>query len=155
VEKIGRAPAHFDPAELSNLNAKLLHALSYDAVAARLAAACIGGGAPFWEVAKHNLARFSDVADLWTMVSGPVAPVIEDAAFASQAAHLLPVEPWDEGTWAAWTGAVASATGRKGKALYHPLRLALTAREHGPELKKLLPLIGRERAYARLKGETA
>ena len=155
VEKIGRAPAHFDPAELANLNAKLLHALPYEAVAGRLETAGIGGGAAFWEVAKHNLARFSDAGELWTMVAGPLAPVIEDAALASKAAHLLPVEPWDEATWAAWTGAIASATGLKGRALYHPLRLALTGREHGPELKKLLSLIGRARAYARLKGETA
>ena len=142
-------------AELSNLNAKLLHGLPFAAVAARLQAAGIDGGAPFWEAVKPNLARFSDASDLWTLVQGPIAPVIEDAEFAGKAAHFLPVEPWDETTWAAWTGTVASATGAKGKALYHPLRLALTGREHGPELKKLLPLIGRARAFARLQGETA
>jgi len=155
MEKIGRAPAHFDPAELSNLNAKLLHALSFEAVAARLAAVGVTGGAPFWEAVKPNLARFSDVADLWTLVAGPVAPAIEDKAFVARAAALLPPEPWDEATWNAWTGAVAAATGLKGRALYHPLRLALTGREHGPELKKLLPLIGRANALARLNGETA
>ena len=155
MEKIGRAPAHFDPAELSNLNAKLLHILPFDAVAARLAAAGIGGGAPFWEAAKANLARFSDAADLWTLVQGPIAPVIEDAPFIAKAAALLPPEPWDEAIWSAWTAAVAAATGLKGRALYHPLRLALTGREHGPELKKLLPLIGRAKSLARLNGEIA
>jgi glutamyl-tRNA synthetase len=155
IEKIGRAPAHFDVAELSNLNAKLLHALPFEAVAARLASAGIEGGAPFWEAVKPNLARFSDVSDLWTLVKGPVAPVIEDAPFIAQAAALLPPEPWDEGTWSAWTKAVSAAAGVKGRDLYHPLRLALTGREHGPELKKLLPLIGRARALARLQGETA
>jgi glutamyl-tRNA synthetase len=155
LEKIGRAPAHFDVAELCNLNAKLLHSLPFEAVAARLAALGIDGGAPFWEAVKPNLSRFADASDLWTLVKGPVAPVIEDAPFIAQAAALLPPEPWDETTWNAWTGAVAAATGTKGKALYHPLRLALTGREHGPELKKLLPLIGRARAFARLQGETA
>jgi glutamyl-tRNA synthetase len=155
MEKIGRAPAHFDPAELSNLNAKLLHGLPYEAVAARLSAAGIGGGAAFWEAARPNLSRFADAADIWTLVQGPIAPAIEDAGFAAKAAALLPPEPWDEGTWAAWTAAVAAATGLKGRALYHPLRLALTGREHGPELKKLLPLIGRAGALARLEGKTA
>jgi len=155
VEKIGRAPAHFDPAELSNLNAKLLHALPFEAVAGRLSAAGIDGGAPFWEAVKPNLARFSDVSDLWTLVKGPIAPVIEDARFIAKAAGLLPPEPWDEATWNAWTKAVSAAAGVKGRDLYHPLRLALTGREHGPELKKLLPLIGRARAFARLQGETA
>jgi glutamyl-tRNA synthetase len=31
-----------------------------------------------------------------------------------------------------------------------PLRLALTGRQHGPELAALLPLIGRARALRRL-----
>ncbi len=153
--KIGRAPAHFDPAELAALNAKLLHALPYETAAARLAAMGISGGAPFWDTIKPNLARFSDAADLWTLVAGPVVPIVEDASLAARASAALPPEPWDETTWPAWTAAVAAATGAKGRALFHPLRLALTGREHGPELKKLLPLIGRARALARLNGETA
>jgi glutamyl-tRNA synthetase len=154
MEKIGRAPAHFDPAELSNLNAKLLHALPYEAVKSRLAALGITG-AGFWEAVKANLSRFSDVSELWTLVQGPVAPVIEDEAFIAVAVAYLPPEPWDDTTWGIWTAAVAAAAGRKGKALYHPLRMALTGREHGPELKKLLPLIGHARSLARLQGETA
>jgi len=67
----------------------------------------------------------------------------------------LPPEPWDEGTWGRWTAAVKEVTGRSGRALFHPLRLALTARGDGPELKLLLPIIGRERALARLQGRTA
>jgi glutamyl-tRNA synthetase len=154
MEKIGRAPAHFDPAELANLNAKLLHLLPFAAVESRLAEAGVGGEA-FWEAVKANLTRFADVKDLWPLVVGPVTPVIEDATFITAAAELLPPEPWDETSWGLWTKAVAAATGTKGKTLFHPLRLALTAREHGPELKKLLVLIGRDRALARLKGETA
>ncbi|HEY5238938.1 MAG TPA: glutamate--tRNA ligase [Rhizomicrobium sp.] len=154
-EKIGRAPAHFDPAELTGLNGKLLHTLPYETVATRLTALGIGGGAAFWEAVKPNLTRLSDVADFWPLVTGPVTPAIEDATFAAKAADLLPSEPWDETTWGGWTSAIATATGTKGRALFHPLRLALTAREHGPELKKLLPLIGRAKILARLKGETA
>lgn len=154
-DKIGRAPAHFVPDELAALNAKLLHTLPYEAVADRLAAKNIGGGAAFWEAARPNLTRFGDVAELWPLVVGPVRPVIEDAGFVARAAALLPAEPWDETSWGAWTAAVASATGARGRALFHPLRLALTGREHGPELKKLLPLIGRARAVSRLNGDVA
>lgn len=153
--KIGRAPAHFDPKELDGLNAKLLHALPYEAVAERLHALGIAGGAQFWEAVRPNLTRLSDAADLATLIDGPVTPVIEDAAFAATAAAELPPEPWDENTWGSWTKSVGAATGAKGRALYHPLRMALTGREHGPELKKLLPLIGRTKALARLRGETA
>ena len=89
------------------------------------------------------------------MVQGPVAPAIDDPHFAATAAGLLPPEPWDGGTWRAWTEAVKSATGRKGKALFMPLRRALTGLDHGPELAGLLPLIGREKAAARLAGRPA
>ena len=154
-EKIGRAPAHFDPVELEGLNTKLLHSWPYALAKDHLSALGITGGEAFWEAVKANLTRLPDLLIYWEMVTGPIAPVIEDAAFAQTAASLLPPEPWDETTWPAWTKAVAAATGAKGRALFHPLRLALTGREHGPELKKLLPLIGREKSLARLKGTKA
>ncbi len=153
--KIGRAPAHFDPLELATLNTRLLHSLPYEAVSGRLEGFGISNAAAFWDAVRPNIARMSDIPELWTLVKGPVTPVIEDAALTAKAAELLPQEPYDEGTWNVWTAAVAAATGRKGRALYHPLRLALTGREFGPELKKLLPLIGRERALLRLAGRTA
>ncbi|HVZ68380.1 MAG TPA: glutamate--tRNA ligase [Rhizomicrobium sp.] len=154
-EKVGRAPAHFDPAELQGLNSRLLHSLPFEAVAARLEAMGIKGGADFWDTIKPNLARLSEAADLARLVTGPIKPVIEDAALIARATELLPPEPFTEETWSAWTKAVGVATGAKGRNLFHPLRLALTGRENGPELKKLLPLIGRERALARLEGKTA
>jgi glutamyl-tRNA synthetase len=154
-EKIGRAPAQFDVVALQALNAKLLHTLPFEAVASRLTALGVGGGADFWETARLNLARLEDVAQLWHMVAGPVTPILEDASLAQKALALLPAEPWNESTWSVWTQRLSSETGAKGRALFHPLRLALTGAEHGPELKKLLPLIGRTKVEARLKGETA
>ena len=70
-------------------------------------------------------------------------------------ATVLPAEPWGESTWSEWTAAVKAKTGAKGKTLFHPLRLALTGREAGPELKTLLPLMGRDRVLARLEGKRA
>jgi glutamyl-tRNA synthetase len=148
--KIGRAPAHFVPEELDALNAKTLHITPYSVVADR-----VPQGEAFWDAVKSNLTKFSDAAGMARLVTGPVTPVIEDAALAAMAAALLPPEPWDEATWGAWTKAVSLETGAKGRGLFHPLRLALTGLEHGPELKKLLPLIGRDKCLARLKGETA
>ena len=80
--------------------------------------------------------------------------VIEDAAFIEAAAGLLP-EVIDETAWSAWTNAVKAETGAKGKALFMPLRLALTGQAHGPDMAALAPLIGRETIQRRLKGEAA
>jgi glutamyl-tRNA synthetase len=152
-EKMGRALAHFDMHELLALNAKTLHAMPYDAVAPRLQA--FGVSQPVWEAVKPNVTRLTDAVGLLGLVTGPVTPLIEDADFIARARALLPPEPWDETSWGGWTRAVSAETGAKGRALFHPLRLALTGQEHGPELKKLLPLIGRARALARLEGQIA
>jgi glutamyl-tRNA synthetase len=153
--KLSRAPARFDPHELRLLNAKLLHMLPFAAVADRLRAQGIEGGAEFWDAVRGNLAVLADAKAWWQVVAEPLAPAIEEAKLCREAAALLPPEPWDETTWSAWSSAVKQATGAKGKALFQPLRLALTGREHGPELKVLLPLIGRVRAQARLEGKRA
>ena len=111
---------------------------------------------PFWLAVRGNLTKPSDAAEWWSVCREPLAPVVqaEDGDFLKTAADSLP-ETIDTETWPVWTKALAAATSRKGKALFQPLRLALTGREHGPEMKNLLPLIGPARAKARLLGKTA
>ena len=153
--KLSRAPARFDVEELRGLNAKLLHALPLEAVSARLAQMGVGGGEAFWLAIRGNLGTLADAKIWWQVVEGPLNPIIADARLCGEAAALLPPEPWDGSTWERWAGDIKQATGAKGKTLFQPLRLALTGRAHGPELKVLLPLIGRKRALARLEGKQA
>ncbi len=150
--RVGRAAARFSEEELAQLSARTLHMLPYAAVRERLGTDI---SEALWLAVRGNLVTLADVATWAAVVSGPTTPVIEDAAFLQEAARALPPEPWTEQTWKAWTGAVSAATGRKGRALFHPLRLALTARETGPEMAKLLPLIGRAKVEARLEGRAA
>ncbi len=152
---ISRAPARFDEAELRPLNARLLQTTPYAAVADRLDALGITGGEAFWLAVRGNITRLADSAEWWTVISQPITPTIEDQGLCARAAELLPPPPWDESTWGTWTSAIRAETSRKGRALFHPLRLALTGREQGPELKVLLPLIGPDRAARRLRGEIA
>ena len=148
LDKLSRAPARFDEAELLNLNAKLLHHMPWDAVKNRLP----DDSEAFWLAVRGNIEKLSDVEVWRNVVSGSITPVVapEDAEFIATAKGLLPPLPWDGTTWKTWTEAVKAATGRKGKPLFMPLRLALTGLDHGPELAQLLPLIGRETAVVRL-----
>jgi glutamyl-tRNA synthetase len=148
LHKLSRAPARFDENELRGLNARLLHMLPYQAVKDRLAF----GDEAFWLAVRGNLTTLADAQYWHNIVSGTVTPVIaaEDRDLVKAAARLLPPSPWTGDTWKTWTEAVKAESGRKGKALFMPLRLALTGLDHGPELALLLPLIGRERASARL-----
>lgn len=148
---ISHGNARFDPVELDNLNARLLHTMPYEAVQARLSSLGLEGEA-IWLLMRDNLTKFSDMAELSKLVTGPIEPVIadEDRDFLALAKALLPEEPWDQTTWGHWTDTLKTTTGRKGKALFLPLRMALTGRHDGPELKSLLPLVGRTACLARL-----
>jgi len=152
---ISRAPAKFDEHELEQLNARLVHDMPYELVSGRLAGMGIGGGEAFWLAIRSNLGKVSDAGQWWRVVEGPVQPVIEDREFVGKALEALPPASWDNTTWKTWTDVVKAKTGAKGKALFMPLRLALTGVDHGPELAALLPLIGEERAKARLSGQAA
>lgn len=151
LSMISHGAARFDPAELDSLNARLLHTMPYEAALPRLTALGLEGEA-IWLLLRENLVRFPDIVEWSKLVTGPVEPVIaeEDREFLTLAKAMLPEEPWDENTWGLWTNALKSATGRKGKALFLPLRMALTGRHDGPELRSLLVLLGRKACLDRL-----
>lgn len=154
-DKIGRAPARFDLEELKRVNAALLHMTEYDSVRARLVALDADLGPAFWAAVRPNLGFFADVTSWAAIVRGPITPKIESAEFAAAAAALVPDGALDAQSWSAFVEAVKAKTGAKGKALFMPLRQALTGLDHGPEMGPLFALIGREKAIARLRGEPA
>lgn len=148
---ISHGPARYSPAELEALNARILHNLEFDEVRERLAEHGLDDP-QLWRALRDNLGKFDDIVELADMINAParIAFNDEDRHYLQECARLLPQEPWDETTWSEWTGRIKAETGRKGKALFHPLRLALTGREQGPELKTLLPLLGRKASLDRL-----
>ena len=149
LSKLGRAPARFDEAELASLNAKLLHMTPWSAVKDRLDY----GDEAFWLAVRGNIEKLSDTKTWYDVITQNVTSLAgdEDKDLIAKAHELLPPEPWDGTTWKIWTEAVKSATGRKGKELFMPLRRALTGLDHGPELAALLPQIGRQKVLDRLK----
>ncbi|WP_412546332.1 glutamate--tRNA ligase [Maricaulis sp. MIT060901] len=157
LDRLTRSPARFDPEELARLNAKILHETGYAVVQERLADMGADAGEAVWAAVRPNLERLRDAKDWAALVNGPVTPVIEgeDADFIAAAADALPAGELTEASWGEWTGALKEATGRKGKGLFMPLRHALTGQPRGPEMAVLLPLIGRDKVLARLKGEAA
>ncbi len=148
LHKLSRAPSRFDEAELAQLNAKLLHMTPFSAVSDRLP----GVSEAEWMAVRGNIEKLADSMSWIAIVRERISPVVadEDKSFIAVARESLPAEPWDQTTWKAWTDALKVATGRKGKQLFMPLRLALTGLDHGPELAALLPLIGRARVEERL-----
>lgn len=154
--KFSRATPKFDTDELERLNAKIIHSMPYEKVKDRLKEIGLEElDENFWNSVRANLNLFRDIKDWWQVAKGPVTPIVEDQDFASKAAELMPPEPWTLDTWKTWTDSIKAETGRKGKELFMPLRQALTGMDHGPELRDLLPLIGAEKAKARLSKKAA
>ncbi|HET9147495.1 MAG TPA: glutamate--tRNA ligase, partial [Acetobacteraceae bacterium] len=145
----GHGTPRFDPKQLLALNRRVLHGLSFEEVRDRLPE---GATEAFWLAIRGNLDLLSEARFWWQVTNGDIDSVDlpEAKGLLAAARAALPDEPWNENSWKGWTMAVSAATGARGKALYLPLRLALTGEAHGPELAPLLPLIGRERAMARL-----
>jgi glutamyl-tRNA synthetase len=150
LEKLSRSSARFDPTQLLALNRRYLHGLPFATVQDRLPE---GADEAFWLAVRGNLDLISEARDWHEVARGsPDIPAQPDQAeFLRAALDTMPPAPWDENTWGSWTRALSAASGRKGKALFLPLRLALTGEEHGPELKLFLPLIGPDKAARRLR----
>lgn len=151
LSRFGRAPARFDETELARINAAIIHRLPFERVAHALPEGMDAAG---WEAIRPNLSTVAQAGDWWSIVTGPVAaPAVDEQtrAFLDAAARHAAALDWSASPWAALTGALKEETGRKGKELFLPLRLAITGMEHGPDMGALLPLIGKDQVVARLK----
>jgi len=147
--RFGRAPARFDEAELASVNTRIVHQLGFARVAEKLPA---GMGQAEWEAVRPNLTRIDEAGEWWRVIEGPITAERDpaDAGFLADAARIATTLDWSAEPWGALTAALKAASGRSGKALFLPLRRALTGLDHGPDMKALLPLIGRDRAVERL-----
>jgi glutamyl-tRNA synthetase len=148
--KVSQSTARFDPRHMLALNRKLLHGVAFDAVKDRLPE---GADEAFWLAVRGNLDLLREARPWFDVVRGSIVPPVLEGEedFLRAALDAMPAEPWDTTTWSAWTSAIKVSTGRKGKALFLPMRLALTGEEHGPDIGTMLPLIGRDKAATRLK----
>lgn len=151
--KFSRSTPKFDPDELLRLNSKILHDSDFSAVQAQLKELGLGSiDESFWNAVRPNIERLSDIKEWFELVNNAVNPDLadEDKNFVKEAANALPSTPWDQGTWSEWTSTLKENSGRKGKALFMPLRQALTGMNHGPELADLILLLGPEKVKERL-----
>lgn len=136
-----------DEGEIEVLTAKFVRTLPYAAVADRVAV-----DAQTWDLLAPNLSSVGEAADWLNVLDGDISPVIEDATFIAQALAALPAGEMGLESWALWTSNLKEQTGRKGRNLFMPLRLALTGQSHGPDMAGVLARIGRARAIKRLGG---
>ena len=156
LEKFGRSTAKFDPDELRTINSKTLQLLEFDEVSDRFEQFGLSKiDAEFWNAIRGNISYFQDINFWWQLCHSELTPVMEDAEICKIAVETLPQGELTAEIWPSWVAAISDKSGKKGKALFRPLRLALTGRTEGPEVKNLLKYMGRERVQKRLSGITA
>ena len=147
----GRAPAHFDPKEVELVNARLLHKLDYAMVAGRLPE---GASEQDWLLLRPNVERLSDFAAWFAVLHRDIDPPElghEDRLLVNDAATIAEKLDWSAEPGRALTEELKRTSGKKGRELFHPLRLALTGRESGPEMAGLVARMGKDRAIRRLE----
>ena len=147
----GRAPAHFDPHDVELINARLLHRLDYAAVANRLPE---GASEQDWLLIRPNLGRLSDFAEWLAVLHGDIEPpelAHDERLLVKDAAAIAERLAWSAESWRELTTELKNSSGKKGRELFHPLRLALTGRERGPEMAGLIERMGKDRAVRRLE----
>ena len=141
----GSAPTKFDEKDLYPLTHRYLQTMTLGDVQQKLDSL----GVPkvlaqsFWDIVRENVDTLNDLSVWWNIFSKGAEPVIDanDQEFIEKAMSIIPAAPFDEYTWSKWTEEVKQLTGRKGKQLFMPLRLALTGKERGPDMAKVLPLM--------------
>jgi glutamyl-tRNA synthetase len=147
----GRAPAHFVPREVELVNARLLHKLDYAAVADRLPP---GAAEEDWLLLRPNLGRVAEFDDWFAVLRGEIDPPElghDERLLMRDAASVAERVDWSDKPWATLTDQLTASSGKKGRDLFHPLRLALTGRESGPEMAGLVERMGKDRALRRLE----
>jgi glutamyl-tRNA synthetase len=157
ASKFSHSAVNYDFNELLPLNHKLINIMSYAELKPSLDALEIEITEEFWNAIHGNLNTINEAIDWWNICNKDLTPIIapEDKEFLNNACDFLPQGTWDLSTWGIWINELKSKTGKSGKQLFKPIRLALTGQESGPELKTLLPLIGKNKVEQRLHGKTA
>lgn len=151
ISKFSKSPTTYLPEELLRLNHKLIIDLNYSDVKNRLTdIGCKDVTEEFWIAVRPNIQTLKDVKDWWDICT--VTPYVQnlDKEYLSIAKSLLTEDVIKPDTWSIWTKKISEKTGKKGRELFMPLRLALTGRESGPELDAILPMIGKNEILLRL-----
>ena len=152
ITSLGRAPARYSNDQLYKLNSELLSNYDFEKIISLLGDNKGSFNREFWDCIKHNISNISEVFEWIRVIDEPINIDIDiEYEYLNVAQDLLPNEPWNIETWDQWILKIKEKTERKGKDLFMPIRLALTGKTKGPELNKLILLMGYNKVIERLK----
>lgn len=152
INSYSKSPTNYDPSQLDELNHKLILELEYSEVQDIFQKLGIHGiDERFWLTIRPNIQKFGEVKE-WQEICSihQKTDQILNIKVLQTAVTNLPLEI-NQNMWKEWTNKISEDSGIKGKEMFMTLRLAITGRESGPELKNLLPLLPRAEIISRLQ----
>ena len=152
ITSLGRAPARYSNNQLHKLNTQLISNYNFEKVSLLLGHNKGNFNEELWDCIKLNISNISEIVDWIKIIDEPInIDLNNEEEFFKIAQDLLPKEPWNKETWDQWILKIKEKTEKKGKDLFMPIRLALTGKTEGPELNKLILLMGYNKVLERLK----
>ena len=147
IKNISSSSAKFSDNVLKSLNSDLLKIYNFEDIKSKFELLDIKvDSKKLWKFSQNNIDFFKDIEN-WLKTIEVIIDIKNyeiDDTFIAAAVECIPEDPFSYETWDNWTKAINAKTGLKGKELYMPLRLILTGKEKGPELKNFLPLLDKE-----------
>ena len=150
ISNISNSSPKFSIEVLKLLNKEILQKYTYSDVKNKFLDLGIHADNNFWIFVKNNINFFSECLEWYNIIKTEKSFYAEDKEFLKDAADLLPKEPYTIDSWDEWILEINKKTGKKGKDLFMPLRMALTGKAKGPELKLLLPLLTKNNIMKKL-----
>ena len=150
ISNISNSSPKFSIEVLKLLNKEILQKYTYSDVKNKFLDLGIHADNDFWIFVKNNINFFSECLEWYNIIKTEKSFYTEDKEFLKDAADLLPKEPYTIDSWDEWILEINKKTGKKGKDLFMPLRMALTGKAKGPELKFLLPLLTKNNIMKKL-----
>jgi glutamyl-tRNA synthetase len=164
VEHLSTSSVRWSNEDMWRWHTKVLHAQPADMLAPLLVSTLAKAGITIneekslalAEIMAGNLNKVEDMLQFKRLLNPTEALTSQDieslketgSAFFTQA-----ITTWNdipEADWKLWTNALKEASGKKGKGLFSPLRLALTGQVNGPEMSKVAPFLGKKEVELRL-----
>ena len=155
IKDLARSSPKFNKANLISINADIIKKYDFKIANGKLKEiGIINANNSFWNFIKNNINFIKESIEWWNIVSKKNVFYENDKEFLSMCASVLPDEPYSSNSWDEWLDNIKKISSRKGKELFKPLRLALTGKENGPELKYLIPLLTRKIILHRLNNKS-
>ena len=151
IKNLAKSPPKFSKKIITNLNKEILQSYNYSEIKTKFEDLKLSNASKdFWTFIKNNINYFHEAYDWWKVIYSDEVYPTKEQDYLNIAAKLLPNDPFNNSTWQEWTSKINRKTGRLGRDLYMPLRMALTGQNKGPELKFLMPLLNKQQVLKKL-----